>query len=274
MKKENKFLNILGKTLVYMMAILVALPFIWMLSTALKSRQEVLSGSFSLIPKHIAWDNFKVALSAGNFPRMFLNSFIQSFSVTFFQIITSALAGYAFARMKFKGRNFLFSVLLATLVIPFQMIVIPIYLMFSKINVLDTYWALILPNMANAFGIFLFRQFFASIPVSLEEAASIDGANRWTILWKIMFPLARPATVTLFMLTFIAEWNDLFKPLIFTSSEKMRTVQFGLTFFQEQYSTDYTLLMAAALVITVPVVILFLLGQRKFIEGIASSGMK
>jgi multiple sugar transport system permease protein len=154
------------------------------------------------------------------------------------------------------------------------MIIIPIYLMFNKMNILDTYWALILPNMANAFGIFLFKQFFSTIPYSLEEAASIDGANRWTILWKIMFPLAKPASVTLFMLTFIAEWNDLFKPLIFTSSESMRTVQFGLTFFQEQYATNYTLLMAAALVITLPVVILFLLGQRKFIEGIASKGMK
>lgn len=266
--------NLLKYTAVIILTFIFLIPFLWMLSTALKSRSEVISSTLSLFPKKIAWENFKEAWNSANFPLMFLNSIIVALAVSFGQIFTSALAGYAFARFQFKGKKIIFSILLATLVIPFQMIVIPIYLMFNKAGVLDTYWALILPNIANAFGIFLFKQFYSTIPVSLEEAAQIDGANSWTILWRIMFPLAKPAAVTLFMFTFIAEWNDLFKPLIFTTTEKMRTIQFGLTVFQEQYATNYTLLMAAALFITLPVLILFLIGQKQFIEGISSSGMK
>lgn len=256
------------------LAFIFLIPFLWMLSTALKSRTEVITSSLTFLPQKLAWSNFKEAWQATNFPLMFFNSIVVALAVSFAQIFTSALAGYAFARLKFHGKKVLFSILLATLVIPFQMIVIPVYLLFNKIGVLDTFWALILPNVANAFGIFLFKQFYSTIPISLEEAAQIDGASKWQILWKIMFPLAKPASVTLFMFTFIAEWNDLFKPLVFTTSEKMRTIQFGLTVFQEQYSTNYTLLMAAALFITIPVLILFLIGQKQFIEGISSSGMK
>lgn len=146
--------------------------------------------------------------------------------------------------------------------------------MFSKIGWIDTYMALIVPSLANAFGIFLFKQHFETIPLSLEEAAKIDGCTRWQILWKIVLPLSKAPAVTLFLLTFIAEWNDLFKPLIFTTSENMRTVQLGLTTFQEQFSTNYTLLMAAVVFVTVPILILFFIGQKQFIAGIANTGSK
>jgi multiple sugar transport system permease protein len=146
--------------------------------------------------------------------------------------------------------------------------------MFSKIGWIDTYAALIVPTLANAFGIFLFKQHFETIPISIEEAAKIDGASRWKTLWKIIVPISRAPAVTLFLLTFIAEWNDLFKPLIFTSSEAMRTVQLGLTVFQDQFTTNYTLLMAAVLFVTAPVLLLYLIGQRQFIEGIARTGAK
>jgi multiple sugar transport system permease protein len=165
-------------------------------------------------------------------------------------------------------------VILATLVIPFQLLVIPIFLVLRWGHLVNTYGALILPTAANGFGIFLLRQYFQSIPVELEEAAMLDGANRLQVLWRIMLPLARPALVTLFLFTFIGEWNDLFKPLVFTTRPELRTVQLALSQFQEQYTNDWPLLMAAVAIATLPIVLLFLIGQRQFIRGIASTGVK
>jgi multiple sugar transport system permease protein len=176
--------------------------------------------------------------------------------------------------MQFVGKNMLFLLLLATLIIPFQILVIPVFIILVKLAWINTYWALVVPSLANAFGIFLFTQFFKTIPYELEEAAYIDGASRWTVLWRILVPLARPAITTLFLFTFIAEWNDLFKPLVFTSTKSMRTVQLGLTVFQEQFKVDYALLMAAVVFVTLPSVLLFFLGQKQFIKGIATSGFK
>jgi multiple sugar transport system permease protein len=139
---------------------------------------------------------------------------------------------------------------------------------------INTYWALILPTAANSFGIFLFRQYFQKIPLELEEAAAIDGANRLQILWWVMLPLARPALVTLFIFTFIGEWNDLFKPLVFTTKPELRTVQLALADFQEQFSNNWSLMMAAVIIATIPVVLLFLVGQRQFVRGIATTGIK
>lgn len=254
------------------LALFFIFPLFWMLMTALQAPEEAASGA--ILPKTPQWGNFLIAWNSTNFTQMFINSLIMASAVTLGQIVTSALAGYAFARLNFVGKKWVFALLLATMVIPFQMIVIPVFILLQKVGWIDTYMALIVPNLANAFGIFLFRQFFMTIPYEIEEAAFIDGATRWQILWKIMFPLARPAVVTLFLFTFIAEWNDLFKPLIFTQSEDLRTVQFGLTVFQEQFTTNYTLLMAASTIVTIPVLILFLIGQKQFIKGIATTGMK
>jgi multiple sugar transport system permease protein len=163
---------------------------------------------------------------------------------------------------------------LATLVIPFQFLVIPVFLVLKWGHLINTYGALILPTAASGFGIFLMRQFFLTIPIELEEAATLDGATRLQVLWQIMLPLARPALVTLFLFTFIGEWNDLFKPLVFTTRPELRTVQLVLAEFQEQFTNDWSLLMAAVVIATVPVVLLFLLGQRQFIRGIAATGIK
>ncbi|AGB41741.1 ABC-type sugar transport system, permease component [Halobacteroides halobius DSM 5150] len=266
------------KTIVYILlivsTIIVLFPFFWMISTALKTRSEILSSqTISLLPKQANWGNFIKAWNKTNFGRQFTNSMIMAITVTLGQIVTSAMAGYAFARFEFKGKKLLFGILLATLVVPFQMRSIPVYVIISKLGWLDSYKALIIPSLANAFGIFLFKQFFAQIPYALEEAALIDGASRWQILWKIMLPLSKPAAVSLFIFTFTAEWNILFKPLILTRSQAMRTVQLGLTTFQSQFSTNYALLMAAAAFVTIPVLILFLLGQRQFIQGVANTGI-
>ncbi|WP_414569111.1 carbohydrate ABC transporter permease [Nostoc sp. CCY 9925] len=218
--------------------------------------------------------NYQAAWQQGKFLLAFANSTLVAIAVTAFQILTSALAGYALARLKFRGRQALLLVVLATLVIPFQLLVIPIFLVLKWGHLINTYGALILPTAVNGFGIFLLRQYFQTIPLELEEAAAIDGANRLQILWRVMLPLARPALLTLFLFTFIGEWNDLFKPLVFTTRPELRTVQLALAEFQEQFTNNWPLMMAAVTIATVPVMVLFLIGQRQFIQGIATTGIK
>ena len=231
--------------------------------------------TFALFPSN-GWTlvNYRDAWGRGNFILAFANSTLVALAVTAFQIVTSALAGYALARLKFRGRQALLLIVLATLVIPFQLLVIPIFLVLKWGHLINTYLALILPTAVNGFGIFLLRQYFQTIPVELEEAAAIDGANRLQILWRVMLPLSRPALVTLFLFTFIGEWNDLFKPLVFTTRPELRTVQLALSEFQEQFTNNWPLLMAAVAIATIPVVALFLFGQRQFIQGISTTGMK
>ncbi len=231
--------------------------------------------SLEILPNN-KWSlaNYRDAWQRGNFLLAFANSTLVAVAVTAFQIVTSALAGYALARLKFRGKQALLLIVLATLVIPFQLLVIPIFLVLKWGHLINTYGALILPTAVNGFGIFLLRQYFQTIPVELEEAAAIDGANRLQILWRVMLPLARPALVTLFLFTFIGEWNDLFKPLVFTTRPELRTVQLALAEFQEQFTNNWSLMMAAVAIATIPVMVLFLIGQRQFIQGIATTGMK
>lgn len=252
-------------------AVIVLLPLVVVLLTSFAPPGAVPS----VLPKN-GWSlvNYRDAWERGKFLLAFANSTLVAIAVTAFQIITSALAGYALARLKFRGKQILLLIVLATLVIPFQLLVIPVFLVLKWGHLINTYWALILPTAANGFGIFLLRQYFLTIPVELEEAAAIDGANRLQILWRVMLPLARPALVTLFLFTFIGEWNDVFKPLVFTTRPELRTVQLALAEFQEQFTNNWPLMMAAVTIATVPVMLLFLVGQRQFIRGIATTGMK
>ena len=252
-------------------AMVVLLPLVVVLLTSLKPASTSSTGFLTTIP---TLANYQEAWRRGNFLLAFANSTLVALAVTGLQIITSALAGYALARLKFRGRQGILLIVLATLVIPFQILVIPIFLVLKWGHLINTYASLILPTAANGFGIFLLRQYFLTIPVELEEAAALDGASRWQILGLIMLPLSRPALVTLFLFTFIGEWNDLFKPLIFTTRPELKTVQLALAGFQEQFTNDWSLLMAAVVIATVPVVLLFLIGQRQFIQGIASTGIK
>ncbi len=218
--------------------------------------------------------SYRQAWSGGHFPRAFLNSTLVALAVTGLQIFTSALAGYALARLRFWGKQTVLLVILATLVIPFQLLVMPIFLILKAGHLINTYGALILPTAANGFGIFLMRQYFQTIPIELEEAAALDGANRLQILWRVILPLSRPALVTLFLFTFIGEWNDLFKPLVFTTRPELTTVQLALASFQEQFTNDWPLMMAAVMIATAPVILLFLMGQKQLIQGVSTTGMK
>lgn len=247
-------------------AVIVLLPLGIVFLTSLAS-DRTFDSSFTL-------KNYQEAWAQGNFLLAFANSTLVALAVTALQIITSALAGYALARLKFWGKQKILLLILTTLVIPFQLLVIPIFIILKWGHLINSYWALILPTAANGFGIFLMRQYFASLPLELEEAATLDGANRWQILTHIMLPLSRPALITLFLFTFIGEWNDLFKPLVFTTRPELRTVQLALSEFQEQFTNDWSLLMAAVIIATIPVVILFLIGQKQFIQGIGTTGIK
>ncbi|MFW6134331.1 MAG: carbohydrate ABC transporter permease [Elusimicrobiota bacterium] len=265
------------KLLIHILLVLVSLifvlPFLWIIVTSLKGRVEVLK-SYTMFIDKFYFENYKNAWQAANFARQFLNSFIVAIGVTLGQILTSALAGYALARMKFKGKRIVFMTVLATLIIPYHILIVPLFVMISRLGWINTYQGLIVPMIANGFGIYLFRQFFKKVPWELEEAAAIDGASRWSTLWRIIFPQAKPAAGTLFIFTFVAEWNNLFKWLIFTNSTDMRNVQLGLSVFQEQFSTNYVQLMAAVVIITIPTLVLFIVGQKKLIQGISLGGVK
>ena len=253
-------------------AAIVLLPLIIIFLTSLAPAGSSISTAIS--NQSWTWINYREAWTRGKFLLAFANSTLVALAVTALQILTSALAGYALARLKFRGREAILLFIFITLVIPFQLLVIPIFLVLKWGHLINTYWALILPTAANGFGIFLMRQYFVTIPPELEEAAALDGANRWQILTRIMLPLSRPALVTLFLFTFIGEWNDLFKPLVFTTRPELRTVQLALAEFQEQFTSSWSLLMAAVVIATIPVLILFLIGQRQFIQGIGTTGIK
>ena len=252
-------------------AVVVLLPLVIVFLTSLAPATAT---GGTVLPKTITWENYQEAWQRGKFLLAFANSTLVALVVTGCQILTSALAGYALARLKFRGHQALLLIVLTTLVIPFQILVVPIFLVLRWGHLVNTYGALILPTAANGFGIFLLRQYFLTVPVELEEAAALDGANRLQILSRVMLPLSRPALVTLFLFTFIAEWNDLFKPLVFTTKPELRTVQLALAEFQEQFTNNWSLLMAAVVIATVPVVVVFLFGQRQFVQGIAATGIK
>ncbi|MBD1868670.1 carbohydrate ABC transporter permease [Leptolyngbya sp. FACHB-671] len=268
----NDWLSWLNPLLLLVGAGVVLAPLLIVFLTSLTPPGSV--AGVNLTQSEWTWANYQEAWRRGNFLLAFANSTLVALAVTAFQIFTSALAGYALARLQFWGRRAVLLIVLATLVLPFQILVVPIFLVLRWGNLINTYGALILPTAANGFGIFLLRQYFQTIPVELEEAAALDGANRLQILWRVILPLARPALVTLFLFTFIGEWNDLFKPLVFTTRPELRTVQLALAEFQEQFTNEWALLMAAVVIATVPVVVLFLVGQRQFIRGIAATGIK
>ena len=231
MARANKTSAWMQNAAAFAVALLFALPLLAMLTTSLRDPTKA-SASFSLLPDTLHWQNYAAAWRATNFPRQFINSLVMALSVTAAQIITSLMAGYAFARMEFFGKRALFLLVLATLIIPFQILVIPVFIILVKLSWINTYWALVVPSLANAFGIFLFTQFFKTIPYELEEAAYLDGASRWTILTRIITPNCQPALATVAIVSFMTSWNSFLAPLIFIDSAKLYTLPLGLWFLK------------------------------------------
>lgn len=264
------FLIIIGITMV--------IPFLWMLSTSLKEpiavfeRHEIWWRNW--IPDPIIWYNYVKAWRIVPFARFYLNSIFVAVCVTLGQVMTSSFAAYAFARLKFPGRDKIFFGYLATLMVPYTVIMIPVFVLLSLLGWIDTYKALIIPAIFSAYGTFMLRQFFMSLPRELEDAAKIDGCNLFGIYLKIILPLSKPALATLTTFTFMGNWMSFMWPLLVISRTELKTLPIGLAFFQSQHTTDWTLLMAASVMVTIPIIIVFVFNQRFFIEGIKLTGIK
>lgn len=255
--------------------ILMALPFLWMAFSSFKPLDEIFAQPPKLLPK--AWNvqNWSTALNGADFVQGFANSAIVAVSVTLVSVITCAMAAYAFARINVPGINALFLVFLATLMVPQQLTIIPLYVIMGRLHLVDTLWALILPAaLFNAFGVFLLRQYVRGIPLELEEAAAIDGANRIRIFITIILPLLRTPMVALGIFVFLFQWNSFFYPLIFLNSDKNFTLPLLVNQFKGAYSSDWGSLMAAVTLAAAPLLIIFIVAQRQIVEGIALSGSK
>ncbi|RCX08313.1 carbohydrate ABC transporter permease [Marinomonas foliarum] len=256
-------------------AAVILLPFVWMLSLAFKPRDEIFSTSIQLLPSRLEWSNFIFALTETNIPLFLWNGTVVVLGILVFQVMFAVPCAYALTQRRFLARKLIFGLVMIALMVPFHVTAIPIFLGFAQVGILNTYWALILPFIPTAFGIFLFRQFFAQLPSDLFDAARVDGLSETAIVWRIAFPLALPAATAFAIFSVTTHWNDLFWPMIATTDPNLATPPRGILYFRDEESGDNVgPLMAAAFIVTAPLVILFLMAQRKFIQGLASGGIK
>lgn len=255
-------------------AALMLFPFLWMGLTAFKDESQTLRVPPSFWPNPWVWQNVPEALSSLPFGRAYVNSIVVAVAVVAVTLLTTAMAGYAFARIEFPGRGAVFMLFLATMMVPRQVTLIPLYLVMVKLGWIDSLLAIIVPSaLLNAFGVFMMRQFIRAIPTDLEEAAILDGANRWTIFRTIVLPIVKPGLAALGILTFLDTWNSFLMPLIFLNSPEKFTVPLLVNQFRGQYGTDYGHMMAGSAVAIIPVLIVYLIGQRAIIESVAASGV-
>jgi multiple sugar transport system permease protein len=251
-------------------------PFLWMVSTSFKGIDEVYAFPPRFLPELLRWSNYVEAWQAIPFTRFFFNSLFVALGTTAAVVLTSSMAGYSFARLRYPGRDLLFLAYLGTIMIPFPVLIIPLFILMRQLGLVDTLAGLILPAAFTAWGTFLMRQFMLSIPREIEEAARMDGASFWRIYVQIILPLSRPVIATLGIFTFLGSWNDFLWPLITISSVENKTLPLGLTMFQSQIpiKTPWQLVMAAATFSVLPVLIVFVLGQKYYVRGIATTGLK
>ena len=266
--------SVIKYAVIILLAVVALIPFVWMVSASFKTNLEVFSIPMHWIPTEFHFENYRDIWSKVPLMTYFKNTAVVAVLVTIIQIITSSFAAYAFAKMQFKGRDFLFMCYIGTIAVPWQVYMVPQFIMMRSIGLYDTIWALVILQSFSAFGVFLMRQFYLGIPNELSEAARIDGLSEYGIWARIVLPLAGPAVATLCIFTFVNTWNDYMGPLIYLTSDLNKTIQVGLKRFIQAYSADYNLIMAASLCSLVPVTVVFLFLQRYFIEGIATTGIK
>ena len=273
--KRRKLIKIVITVLMAAFSITMLLPFVWMLSASFKPDNEVFKVPIEWIPKSPTLNNYhKVWSSSVPFLRFFMNSLKVTFFSVAGEVITSALAAYAFAKIKFRGREFFFWLYVSTLMFPNQMMLIPRFVLFRLTGLYNTHWALILPGIFTAFGTFMLRQFFASIPEELSESAKIDGASHFVTFLKIVVPLSASAFSALIIFQFVSSWNEFEAPLVYIRSQDLATIPLGLTFFRDENSTSYGAVMAVSVCALIPIFAVFLVFQKQFVAGIATSGMK
>lgn len=251
-----------------------AIPLVWLLVSSFMSNAQINRFPPTIIPGSLHLDGYQYVLTNALFPRWFINSVIVASVVVVGNLVFGSLAGYAFARMRFRGSRALLALMLGTLVIPFQITMIPTFLLLKNLGIIDTLAALMVPSLVTPFAVFLLRQFFVSLPRELEEAAWIDGCSRLRTLWLIVIPLSRPALATVAVLTFLTSWNDLAWPLIAINDDHNYTLQLGLATFHGQHRTQWSAIMAGNMITVVPVLLAFLLAQKTFIQSLTSSALK
>ena len=273
-RKRIKWGLILTYVIVIVVTLTMLLPFVWMLSASLKLNRDVFAFPIQWIPSHPRWQNYVDIWTKIPLALFIYNTFKLTIVVTFLQLLTSSFAAYAFAKLRFPYRNTLFLAYIGTIAMPWQVYMVPQFLMMRSFGLTNTLTALVCLQAFTAFGVFLMRQFYMSIPDELCEAARIDGMSEYGIWWRIMLPLSMPAISTLTIFTFVTTWNDFLGPLIYLTKTEVKTIQIGIRMFITQYTQEYGLIMAASVVSLIPVLILFLALQRFFVEGIASTGLK
>lgn len=277
-KQQQAFSKAVSYTVLLMGAITMIGPFLWMIATSLKTPDEVFSFQKEWwkewIPLTFHWQNYIDTWYVVPFAKFYLNSIFVTAAITLGQVVTSAMAAYAFARLQFPGRDKLFFGYLATMMVPGTVTMIPVFILLRYLGWIDSYKALVLPGIFTAYGTFMLRQFFLTLPKELEDAAKIDGCSYLGIFWKIILPLSKPALATLTTFTFMGAWMNFMWPLIVINSHEKYTLPVGLSYFQSLHGTDWTLLMAASVMAILPILLLFIFNQRFFVEGIKLTGIK
>lgn len=273
-KRKQLIVKIVAHLVLLLGAITMLVPFIWMLSSSVKSLGEVFVFPPTLFGEKIVWENYTKISSRFDYFAYFLNSVKVSAWVVIFQVFTSATAGYVFAKLNFRGRDKVFTLYLATMMIPFHVTVITNFLQMSMYGLVNTLWSLMLPASVSAFGTFLMRQFFVTVPNELIEAAKIDGCNPFKTFLQICFPMAKPTIATLSIFCFMNVWNDYFTPLIYINDSRKYTLPLGLASMKGMYSTDWPVLMASSVISVLPVLVAFLFAQDAFVKGVMMTGMK
>ena len=273
-KKKNPVKRGLLYILLIALTVITLTPLIWMVSSSLKLDSDVFSVPIKWIPSDPQWSNYTKVWEKIPLLTFTFNSVKLTVIITIIQVITSSFAAYGFAKCKFKGRDVLFMLYVATMAIPWQVYMLPQYSLMNSLHLVDTHIGYILMQSFNAFGVFLMRQAFISIPDELLEAARIDGLSEYGIYGKIVLPLSKASATTLIIFTFVTIWNDYMGPMIYFNTETNKTIQLGIKMFIGQYSTEYGLVMAVSVLALIPVLLIFLIGQKQFVQGIASSGIK
>ena len=273
-KRKYMIMKICIFLIVFLAALVALFPFYWMFVTAVKPVEEIFEFPPKLWPGEFIWSNFATALSRADFGRYFRNSFIVTFTSTAITVSINLLAGFAFAKYKFRFKEFFFLIVLSTLMIPLQVTMIPNFIIATKLGIRNTLWGVIIPPCAEAFGLFMARQFISDIPDELLEAGRIDGATEFTIFSRIILPNVKPLISVLVIFTVMWRWNDLQWPLILISNEKYYTVQLGLSMLNGAQYVNWNDMMSASLISTLPVLVVFLIFQKEFVQGMASSGIK
>ena len=271
---KSKVLRIVAIVFIFIMALVALFPLYWMFVTAVKPQDEIFNLPPTIWPSHLEWGNFAGAMERASFAKYFRNSVIVTFFSTTITIFINLLAGFAFAKYKFKGKEVMFTIVLSTLMIPMQVIMIPVFIISSRIGIRNSLLGCIIPPCAEAFGLFMARQFISEIPDELLEAARIDGATEFTIFTHVIVPNVKPLISTLVIFTVMWRWNDLQWPLIMLSNEKLYTIQLGLSNLNGALYVNWNDIMAASLIAILPVVIVFLIFQKQFVEGMVASGIK